>query len=76
VIRPKLIGQLFYQYQHDNYQSFGRDDSRHIVGLTFTYQLDRHFFATFGGHWVDSDSTQTNASYQSAGVSLGLNYQY
>ncbi len=76
VIMPKLTGQVFYQFQKDNYQNLFRDDSRHIVGLTLSYQIDRHFFATLGGSWVDNDSNQPRASYQSAGVSFGINYQY
>lgn len=76
VLTPKLIGQVFYQYQHDNYQSFTRDDDRHSVGISLTYQLDRHFFTTVSASLVDNDSTQRKASYQSAGVGFSINYQY
>jgi hypothetical protein len=76
LLAPKLIGQVFYQYVHDNYQSFNRDDDRHTVGLSLTYQIDRHFFTTLAASFADNDSTQNHASYQSAGVGISLNYQY
>lgn len=76
LIAPKLIGQAFYQYQHDNYQSFDRDDDRHTLGLSLTYQIDRHFFTTLSASWATNDSTQRHASYESAGVGVSLNYQY
>jgi hypothetical protein len=76
MITPKLSGQIYYQYQHDNYQDFGRTDSRHLAGVSISYQIRRNLFTTLGGSFVDNDSTQNRASYQSANVSVGINYQY
>lgn len=77
VIRPRLIMQIYYQYVHDTYpDAEDRQDSRHEAGLNFTYQQSQHLFWTLSGTFVDNDSNRVRASYQSAGVSLGLNYQY
>ncbi len=75
-IRPQLYGQLFYAFQYDNYTDFGRDDTRNVVGLSFTYQVNRHFFTTLSGNFVDNDSSQDRASYQSAGTALQFTFQY
>jgi hypothetical protein len=72
----RLLGQVYYQYQHDNYQSLSRDDDRHVTGVSLTYQLDRHWFATLSASLADNDSTQRKASYQSAGAGFSINYQY
>jgi hypothetical protein len=77
VIRPKLIMQAYYQYVHDLYPDTGRrQDSRNELGINFTYQQTKNLFWTLSGTFVDNDSNQLRASYQSAGLSLGLNYQY
>ncbi len=73
---PLLTAQLFYQYQYSNFYDFDRDDSRHAIGLNFTYQFSRHLFGTLSGNWVSQDSSDERASYQSAGAALGLNLQF
>jgi len=75
-IRPQLYGQLLYSYNYDAYTDFDRHDSRHIVAANLTWQINQKLFATLGGSFVDSDSTQDRASYQSAGASLQLTWNY
>lgn len=75
-IRPQLYGQLFYSFNYDNYTGFDRRDFRHIVGANLTWQLNRHIFATLSGSFVDNDSNQEHASYQSAGAGVQLTWQY
>ena len=74
--RPQLYGQLLYAYQYNDYREVARSDHRHILSLNFIYQFNRHLFGTLAGTFVDNDSTQDRASYQSAGASLGLSYQF
>jgi len=76
LIRPKLFAQLFYQYQYVEFETIDRTDHRQVVGLTFIYHLTEHLFSTLGGNFVNSDSTENHASYQSAGASFGLNYHF
>lgn len=76
LIRPKLYGQLYYQYELESYEMVDRTDHRHVVGLSFIYQLDEHLFMTLSGDFVDNSSNADHASYQSAGASLGFNYHF
>jgi hypothetical protein len=71
-----LFSQLYYQYQYVDFENISRRDSRNVVGLSFTWQIDEHLSSTLTGSFVDSDSTQDHASYQSAGASIGLNYRF
>lgn len=74
--RPAIFGQLFYSYQYTVYENRDRDDSRNIVGLNFTYQFSRNFFATLSTSFVDNISTFDTATYQSLNAGLGFTYQY
>jgi hypothetical protein len=75
-LNPRLIAQVYAQYQHDNYQSFDREDDRYIVGASLTYQLDKHFFGSINASLVNNASDERKADYESAGVGLSLTYQY
>jgi hypothetical protein len=75
-LAPQVYAQLLYTYAYDNYTGFDRHDSRQIVGANVTWQVNRHLFATLSGSFVDNDSTQNKASYQSAGGALQLTWQY
>jgi hypothetical protein len=74
--RPQFYGQAFYSYQYSDFQDVDRADSRHILGLSLTYQFNRRLFGTLSGSFIDSDSTQDRASYQSALVSAGVTLQF
>jgi hypothetical protein len=74
--RPQLTGQIYYQYEKSDYYNTDRDDSRNVIGLSLTYQLTRRLFTTLSGNWVDNNSSDERASYQSAGGALGFNLQY
>lgn len=73
---PTLTGQLYYQYEKSDYYNYDRDDSRNTIGLSLSYQLTRRIFTTLSGSWVDNNSSDERASYQSAGGALGFNVQY
>jgi hypothetical protein len=73
---PMLTGQLYYQFEYSNFYEVARDDARHVAGLSLTYQLTRRIFTTLSGNWVNNDSSDERASYQSVGASLGFNVQY
>jgi hypothetical protein len=75
-LRPQLYAQLFYQYQWSDYENVDREDSRHIASLSFIWQINRHLFANLSGTFVDNDSDQLRASFQSAGASVGLSWQF
>lgn len=74
-IRPQLFGQALYTYQYSDYD-IDRRDSRHVFALSLIYQFNRQLFGSLGGTFIDSDSTQRRASYQSAVASLGLTWNF
>ncbi len=75
-LRPQLYAQAFYSFVYDEYTDFDRRDFRHIDGANLTWQLNRHLFATLSGSFIDNDSDQEHASYQSAGAAIQLTLQY
>ncbi len=75
-IRPQLSGQIVYSHQYSDFEEVDRRDSRHIVILGVTYEFNPHLFGNVSGNFVDNDSTQNRASYQSAGASLGLTWNF
>ncbi len=75
-IAPKLYGQLIYSFQYSDYDNVDRRDARHIAVANLSYEINRHLFTTLSGSFVDNDSTQLRASYQSAGASLSLTWRF
>jgi hypothetical protein len=75
-LRPQLFLQGIYQYQYNHFENVDRHDSRHILGTSLIWQINRRLYTTLSGTFVDSDSSQNNASYQSAGAMLGLTWQF
>jgi hypothetical protein len=76
LIRPRLYAQIFYQYKLIDFDNVNRIDHHEVVGLSFIYQINEHLFGTLTGNFVNNDSTETKASYQSAGASVGVNYHF
>src|SRR5581483_48701 len=65
--RPRVYGQLFYQYQYSDYDNEHRHDSRNIVGLNFIYELTSHLYGSFGADFIDNNSNYHLATYQNVG---------
>ncbi len=72
---PQLTGQLYYAWQYSQFD-IDRTDSRHVLGGNLIYQFRPHWFGSVTTNFVDSDSSQNLASYQSFGTSLGLTVQF
>jgi hypothetical protein len=75
-IRPQVYGQMLYAFNYDNYTDFDRRDFRHVIAANLTWQVNRHLFTTLSGTFIDNDSDQLRASYQSAGAALQLTWQF
>ena len=75
-LRPQLFLQGFYQYQYSHFEEVDRRDSRHLLGTSLLWQINQRLFGSLSGTWVDSDSTQDNASYQTASAMVGLSWQF
>jgi hypothetical protein len=75
-LAPSLFGQLYYSYQHSDYTSVSRRDSRNLVGLNFVYRISNRWSANVTTYIVDNDSNVTRASYQTTGIGIGTSYQF
>lgn len=75
-LRPSLYGQLYYSYQHSDYISASRRDSRNLVGVNFVYRISNHWSGSVTTYFADNDSTVVRASYQTVGTGLGVSYQF
>lgn len=74
--KPRIYGQLFYQYQYSNYANESRHDSRNIVGGNFIYVFTAHLFGSVGADFIDNDSNQRLAAYQNFAAHAGLTLQF
>jgi Putative beta-barrel porin 2 len=75
-IRDKLTGSLFYAWQYSDFTHFDRHDSKHLIGLNLIYQIQQNWFGTLSGSYADNDSDINTATYQAAGASIGVTYQF
>ena len=71
----RLTGSLYYSWQYSDFD-IDRRDSRNIVGGSLIYQFAENWFGSATTTFVDTDSTQDRASYQSFGASLGVTSQF
>jgi hypothetical protein len=74
--RDKLTGTLFYAWQYSDFTHFDRHDSKHLIGLNLIYQFQQNWFGTLSGSFADNDSDINTATYQAAGASIGVTYQF
>jgi len=87
----KEIGRLpeqvpYQEWLHSDYKDQRTCQSCHMpvvsepVAITRVFgqprQLSRHVFSTLSANWVDNNSSDERASYQSTGAALGFNVQY
>jgi hypothetical protein len=75
-LRPQLFGQVLYTFMQTGFEDIDRRDFRHVVAANLIYQFNHHLFGTVSTSFVDNDSTQLRASYQSTGASIGLTWQF
>lgn len=75
-IRSNLTSQLYYMYQYGDFTDFDRRDSKNTVAGNIIYQFNEHWFGSITAAFVDNDSTQDNAGYQSFSTTLGVTVQF
>lgn len=75
-IRQQVYAQVYYQYQYSSFDNISRNDSRNVLGLSVTWQLNKHLFTSINGSFINNLSTETNAPYKSANIGWGLNWQF
>ena len=72
----RLFSTLFYQFAYSDYDNVDRTDYRHLVGGNLTYQIRSNLFGSVILTFVDNDSSQEFASYQTLNLSVGVNMQF
>ena len=71
-LRENLIGQVYYSWQYNDFNTISRRDSRNFVGANLVYQFSKRVFGSLSSTFVDNDSSVDSASYQSITAALGL----
>lgn len=75
-IRSNITGQLYYVYQYSDFTDFDRQDNKHTVAGNLVYQFSERWFGNVTASWVNNDSDQNNASYESFSTTLGFTIQF
>jgi len=75
-IQSNLTAQLYYVYQYSDYTDFDRSDSKHTVAGNLIYQFNDHWYGSFTTSFINQESTQAHAGYQSFSTSLGLSLHF
>ena len=75
-LAARRVAILLASLENSRYFHTDREDIRHALGLSLTYQITNHVFSTLSANWVDNNSSDDRASYQSTGALLGFNVQY
>ena len=75
-LRPNLTAQAYYLFQTSNYTNFDRFDTKHTFATALIYQLSDHWFGSWTNSYINNDSSQPHASYESFNTALGVTFQF
>jgi len=75
-IRSNLTAQLYYVYQYSDYTDFNRSDSKNTVAGNLIYQFNEHWYGSLTTSFINQESTQDHAGYQSFSTTLGLSWHF
>lgn len=75
-LRSNLTGQFYYVYQYSDFTDFNREDSKHTLAGNLIYQFNERWFGSLTAAFVNNDSDQDNASYESFSATLGVSVQF
>ena len=70
-LTPKLLAQVFYRLQYEDYQTVSRTDQAHIISATMVYYITDWASVRAFMSWSTNHSTQ-NFSYDALNSGLGL----
>ncbi len=76
-ITPKLLAQVFYRLQYEDYQTVSRSDQAHIISATMVYYITDWASVRAFMSWSTNHSTQ-NFSYDvlNSGAGLSLVWRF
>jgi hypothetical protein len=75
-LQRNLYTQIFWQLQYSDYTTFGRDELRDIVGVSFIHQFNPQTFASLFVNYVDNASNNSLAKYTAVNAGVSLVWQY
>lgn len=75
-LRAQLFAQTFYSIRYENFDRRDRSEVRHAFGASLLYQVSEHVFGNLTGTYVYNASTDDIADYASAGLTLGVTFQF
>jgi hypothetical protein len=75
-LRRDLSAQVYYQFQYSDYNVFGRDETRDVIGLSLIHQFNPKTFLSLFVNYVDNASNNTIAKYTTINSGLSLVLQY
>ncbi len=75
-LRERLFAQAFYSIRYEDFDNRDRSDVRHAWGTSLLYQVSENIFGNLTGTYVHNASSDDLWSYTSAGVTLGVTFQF
>ena len=72
----RIVGTLFYQFSHTDFQNVDRRDYRHLLGANVSYQFTKGIFGNLTSSFADNDSSADFASFQAFSLALGVTVQF
>ncbi|MGA3172513.1 MAG: outer membrane beta-barrel protein [Chthoniobacteraceae bacterium] len=75
-LRRDLYAQVYYQFEYSDYNVYGRDETRDVMGLSLIHQFNPRTFLSVFVNYVDNASNNTLAKYTTVNSGLSLVWQY
>jgi hypothetical protein len=75
-IQHDLYGQIYWQLQYSQYNVFGRDELRNVVGGNLIHQFNPQTYVALFVNYVDNASNNSTAKYESTNVGVSFVWQY
>jgi hypothetical protein len=75
-IADQVYAQGYYEYRYANYEEGGREDQRHFLGASLIYLFSDSLRASLGVSFIDNNSNQPGADYQTFNAGLGTSVSW
>jgi hypothetical protein len=75
-LQRDYYAQLYWQLQCSDYTTFGREETRDVIGLSVIHQFNPHTFASVFVNYVDNASSNSLAKYTTVNTGVSLEWQY
>jgi hypothetical protein len=75
-IKRDLYGQVYWQLQYSDYNVYGRDELRDVIGVGVIHQFTPTTFISFFANYVDNASNNSLAKYTNVNAGAAMEWQY